>query len=438
MEVVEPPVKQPAESERAPPLAVCRYCFEPQPPDAEPGEELIAPCACSGNGKWVHRACLTKWQRRQLRACDECEVCRTTWKFKLGVLDRECFVRSVRTNPRFPPVDDEACDEALQATLDGLMRPGSLILQTPSRAAQHRNLTREQNAIVEQVQTAAIHSQSTLSLFASMLTLQRAKHWLRGAYLIVSRGDGDATDGSDSIVAVNLARPFTPGPGEANPGSEALAEMAPLTDSLAPATAPLLIGGPCHQTQPLCLCEIPADAPMPVRGDVLTIPLTEAAAGAAADEYMPAAADAYAAIPPAAEGVGESAQRRRRVRVVAAEAAAAAAIVQACGGSANARVVVVQGCAIWSTAQLRAHTHLRPPPAAPPDRTSAAHLCARGRSLAHSPRAASRAPRCPVLVSRLLRALCSVRVQPSQVGPRGGRRRRHPLWTPPAALDDGG
>ena len=42
-----------AEDER-----ICRYCFE--------GEEegsLISPCKCSGGQKFVHMACLRRWQR---------------------------------------------------------------------------------------------------------------------------------------------------------------------------------------------------------------------------------------------------------------------------------------------------------------------------------------------------------------------------------------
>lgn len=40
---------------------LCRYCFE----GAEAGE-LISPCRCMGGQKWVHLACLRRWQRTVL------------------------------------------------------------------------------------------------------------------------------------------------------------------------------------------------------------------------------------------------------------------------------------------------------------------------------------------------------------------------------------
>jgi len=40
---------------------VCRYCF-----DDESAGELLSPCLCSGGQKWVHLACLRRWQRTVL------------------------------------------------------------------------------------------------------------------------------------------------------------------------------------------------------------------------------------------------------------------------------------------------------------------------------------------------------------------------------------
>eukprot|EP00931_Biecheleriopsis_adriatica_P093246 TRINITY_DN66994_c0_g1_i1.p1 TRINITY_DN66994_c0_g1~~TRINITY_DN66994_c0_g1_i1.p1 ORF type:complete len:398 (+),score=66.02 TRINITY_DN66994_c0_g1_i1:106-1299(+) len=49
----------------------CRLCFE------EGGEDLIAPCACKGSSKWIHRECLNRWRTtgsnpRSLTNCCEC------------------------------------------------------------------------------------------------------------------------------------------------------------------------------------------------------------------------------------------------------------------------------------------------------------------------------------------------------------------------------
>ena len=92
------------------------------------------------------------------------------------------------------------------------MRPGMLILQSPEKAAEISSLSIENQLAVAQAQAGGVFNTNTLSLFASMLTLQRAKHWHKGAYLIISRGAGSATDGSDALVAVNLTRPTTPEP----------------------------------------------------------------------------------------------------------------------------------------------------------------------------------------------------------------------------------
>jgi len=40
---------------------LCRYCF-----DGEEFGELLSPCACAGGQKWVHLACLRRWQRMVL------------------------------------------------------------------------------------------------------------------------------------------------------------------------------------------------------------------------------------------------------------------------------------------------------------------------------------------------------------------------------------
>ena len=145
----------------------CRYCFEVATEDSP----LISPCACKGHSAWTHQSCLIKWQRRQKRGISTCEVCQTPWTINLDALDRELFVHSVKTNNRYPPVDESGIpDEAAQEALIDMMQPGTLILQTPSRAEEARNLPRQMPP----------NSQSnTLSLFAFMLSLQRTKRALR-------------------------------------------------------------------------------------------------------------------------------------------------------------------------------------------------------------------------------------------------------------------
>ena len=77
---------------------ICRYCLE------FGGGELIAPCACRGDHKFVHRECLKRWQCQQQRP-GTCEICRSYWCVRLDLEDRTCFVRHVSTNPRYPLID---------------------------------------------------------------------------------------------------------------------------------------------------------------------------------------------------------------------------------------------------------------------------------------------------------------------------------------------
>jgi len=58
--------------------ATCRFCFEAGP------KRLIAPCSCSGSQRWVHKACLVRWQQvsgasGRPRRSAACNVCNTTY-----------------------------------------------------------------------------------------------------------------------------------------------------------------------------------------------------------------------------------------------------------------------------------------------------------------------------------------------------------------------
>jgi hypothetical protein len=69
------------------------------------------------------------------------------WLVQLDVLDRECFTRSVRTNPRYPEIYCAVLDDAARARLLELMQPGTLILQSKERAiCQRVRLTRRDRA----------------------------------------------------------------------------------------------------------------------------------------------------------------------------------------------------------------------------------------------------------------------------------------------------
>lgn len=54
----------------------CRICLE-----GEEGE-MIAPCACSGSIKWVHRACLDKWRCKSEEAFTKCPNCKSVYQLE--------------------------------------------------------------------------------------------------------------------------------------------------------------------------------------------------------------------------------------------------------------------------------------------------------------------------------------------------------------------
>jgi hypothetical protein len=108
------------------------------------------------------------------------------WLVQLDVLDRECFTRSVRTNPRYPEIYCAVLDDAARARLLELMQPGTLILQSKERAICANES--DSRAAIARAHASAdpLERDHALSLFASMLSLQRAQHWHRVAYLILT------------------------------------------------------------------------------------------------------------------------------------------------------------------------------------------------------------------------------------------------------------
>jgi len=74
-------------------------------------------------------------------------------------------------------------DDAARARLLELMQPGTLILKSKERANESDSC-----AAIALAHASAdpLERDHALSLFASMLALQRAQHWHRVAYLILT------------------------------------------------------------------------------------------------------------------------------------------------------------------------------------------------------------------------------------------------------------
>lgn len=67
---------------------ICRICLDMGP------EPLLAPCLCSGTGKFVHDSCLKKWinQKYPQKTNAICEVCRKEFNMKL-VIKCKCDIK---------------------------------------------------------------------------------------------------------------------------------------------------------------------------------------------------------------------------------------------------------------------------------------------------------------------------------------------------------
>ncbi len=65
-------------------LEICRICYDSDPPDSAPLDILIAPCACRGSMKYVHRTCLNSWRLKSHRrtSFDKCDYCGETYAAK--------------------------------------------------------------------------------------------------------------------------------------------------------------------------------------------------------------------------------------------------------------------------------------------------------------------------------------------------------------------
>lgn len=220
----------------------CRFCLM-----EDAITNLVQPCACTGSALRVHLHCLRRWQRRQSRST--CEVCQAEWSVPLDPLDRDCWLRSVKTNPHYRPRVPGAVTEELEARLRERMRPGQLIVQTRVQAERTE-------AMLERPEPEGL---SVLGILASVLQ-RRSSHWFKGAYLILLTVTGGGSDQSDTICAVNLTRPLVQEP--------MVAELQALAGPDAVVGA--IDGGPCSRDQPLVLLLVEAGGRSP-RGDAFQL-----------------------------------------------------------------------------------------------------------------------------------------------------------------------
>lgn len=155
---------------------MCRYCLS-----GDDERDLIAPCACRGGQRYVHRDCLRKWQRSVL-------VTQPTHPafYEDDVRQRVCSVCREEFDPP-PPSRRELMASFTGPELAALLDVGCLIVCEPRTSR-----------MMASVQRSSVLRQQTSSL----------SHWIRGVYIITEVEEGEASDGEDCIVAVNLTRPI--------------------------------------------------------------------------------------------------------------------------------------------------------------------------------------------------------------------------------------
>ena len=130
-------------SQRAGHAGMCRFCLA----EEDDPETLLLPCMCTTP---VHRVCLVRWMRLQLpphTALQDslphgrCEVCHSPWTEGLAPEQCELWVRrGLLTNPNYRPLPDGVVDLPMQRTMLEAMAVGSLIVQSPFRAAHSGHL----------------------------------------------------------------------------------------------------------------------------------------------------------------------------------------------------------------------------------------------------------------------------------------------------------
>lgn len=171
-----------------PEIAQCRFCLE----DAEVSD-LIAPCKCVGTGRFVHTACLQRWQEVVRNESDDraavCQSCRCPFSLKPPARDsfsrlsnsqlRELRFRPppgpifehITTNPYFDSSAVRFLPNSLSRRMLASMVPGCLVLQEP---------------------TAAV-------------SIIRRDHWNKGVFLLAGVWAGQGHANSDALIGVNLA-----------------------------------------------------------------------------------------------------------------------------------------------------------------------------------------------------------------------------------------
>jgi len=317
-----------------------------------------------------------------------CEVCHSPWTEGLAPEQCELWVRrGLLTNPNYRPLPDGVVDLPMQRMMLEAMAVGSLIVQSPFRAAHTgRQVNAAAHAMLGDARAlsyfqplpAPHHQVTALSpvvaqpLAASLVSDKGTVHgpWHLGCFLIVYQGLGLGSDGSHALVAVNLTRPRLPPPTSSS-GPESvsveLAQRLRRASRGALHAVPVLDGGPCNKEEPLVLIAMRRGEELSADLDALQVDLDSEQAALTArcqwllsmvqqrgdDDADNDADDDHD--DDQVEGQGDAGDACGREGQTFFVASPAAAVKLACSGPLIG-AVVVEGVAVWSTDQLLAET----------------------------------------------------------------------------------
>lgn len=163
---------------------LCRVCFTGAEEDE--GQQLISPCRCQGSQKYVHVACLRRWQCSvQLSGSNHPEE---------RVNENRHTVCNVCRSPfDLPPQDRGAMMADLAGVRAEQVAPGMLLVTKRTR-----------------VEDGAAASAAQLNLAIRAFLASKAAHFREAVYIlteVVRRIPGGGSSG-DTIIGVNLSRPL--------------------------------------------------------------------------------------------------------------------------------------------------------------------------------------------------------------------------------------
>eukprot|EP00397_Hematodinium_sp_SG-2012_P032714 GEMP01034856.1.p1 GENE.GEMP01034856.1~~GEMP01034856.1.p1 ORF type:complete len:671 (+),score=174.86 GEMP01034856.1:42-2015(+) len=271
--------------------SMCRFCFGEE--EEGPGGNLISPCKCTGGQKWVHLGCLRKWQRSVLvtqpthpmfyeddmrqRNCNVCTspfTCNPPSRHELmqgftgeelaALLEEGCvitshpqFSRDIRRQLQgFSPHMMEASNylhwlDASYLITDVDDEPEQIRFGVSSNAAKEALISqlRENAALGLKLMGKRFVVVREGPLAGEDDLLEKIRTLPIGSVVSLAAAKTDE-QGQETIIAVNLTRPFDPLPFHLQRATELAYERHRVH-------LVHFIGGPCQESECICILRRP-------------------------------------------------------------------------------------------------------------------------------------------------------------------------------------